>query len=122
MVAVTNAVSLPGDPVLTDRAAGNLDQEGEPVSDGTVPPPAADMPDPDPWDGVSRVNVLVLGLDLRDGESEDAAPRSDTMIPAFDGPAQKHCRSDCHSPGYVGARAGVWLLQDQHGFPFWRAL
>lgn len=80
MVAVTNAVSLPGDPVLTDRAAGNLDQEGEPVSDGTVPPLAADMPDPDPWDGVSRVNVLVLGLDLRDDESEDAAPRSDTMI------------------------------------------
>jgi polyisoprenyl-teichoic acid--peptidoglycan teichoic acid transferase len=32
-----------------------------------------------PWDGVSRLNILFLGLDLRDWEDGEAA-RSDTMI------------------------------------------
>lgn len=32
------------------------------------------------WQGVERVNVLVMGLDLRDWEEEKEAPRTDTMI------------------------------------------
>jgi len=38
-----------------------------------------DGPQPDPWDGKSRVTVLVMGLDYRDWEAGDP-PRSDTMI------------------------------------------
>lgn len=38
-----------------------------------------DGPKPDPWDGKSRVTVLVMGLDYRDWEAGDP-PRSDTMI------------------------------------------
>ncbi len=37
-------------------------------------------PTPEPWDGASRVNVLVIGLDYRDWEAGNDAPRSDTMI------------------------------------------
>jgi LCP family protein required for cell wall assembly len=36
-------------------------------------------PTPQPWDGASRVTLLVMGLDYRDWESGDP-PRSDTMI------------------------------------------
>ncbi|HLE73958.1 MAG TPA: LCP family protein [Anaerolineales bacterium] len=35
---------------------------------------------PDPWDGSSRINVLILGLDARDWEAGSGAPRSDTMM------------------------------------------
>jgi LCP family protein required for cell wall assembly len=37
-------------------------------------------PTPEPWDGASRVNMLVMGLDYRDWESGEGAPRTDTMI------------------------------------------
>ncbi len=35
---------------------------------------------PDPWDGSSRVNVLIMGLDARDWEAGAGAPRTDTMM------------------------------------------
>ena len=37
-------------------------------------------PDAQAWDGNSRVNVLVMGLDYRDWEDGGDAPRTDTMI------------------------------------------
>lgn len=37
-------------------------------------------PLPRPWDGASRVTVLVMGLDYRDWEEGDGAARTDTMI------------------------------------------
>ena len=36
-------------------------------------------PTPQPWDGANRVNILVMGLDLRDWEGEGPS-RTDTMI------------------------------------------
>ena len=80
LVASTTAFSLPGDPVLTTPEGQQPDTDEDdrevPIGDD----PSADLPDPDPWDGTSRVNLLVMGLDLRDDESGDSAPRSDTMI------------------------------------------
>jgi len=35
---------------------------------------------PEPWDGASRVTILVMGLDYRDWEASDGPPRTDTMI------------------------------------------
>jgi LCP family protein required for cell wall assembly len=37
-------------------------------------------PVPDPWDGASRVTVLILGLDANDWRAGDGPPRTDTMI------------------------------------------
>jgi polyisoprenyl-teichoic acid--peptidoglycan teichoic acid transferase len=77
LVATNQTFSLPGDPVLA--------VEELPVGPGFDDPdlpaeiPAADLPKPDPWDGVSRVNVLVMGLDYRDWEAGDT-PRTDTMM------------------------------------------
>jgi polyisoprenyl-teichoic acid--peptidoglycan teichoic acid transferase len=45
-----------------------------------VPLQAPSGPQPIPWDGASRVTVLMMGLDYRDWESNEGAPRTDTMI------------------------------------------
>ena len=70
-------VNLPGEPVLQNQAPAATDSvTGELLPTPTTPPPAAiEVPQ---WDGKSRVNVLVMGLDARD--LEEKAPRSDTMI------------------------------------------
>jgi len=39
-----------------------------------------DVETPAGWDGASRVTILVMGLDYRDWESGEGAPRTDTMI------------------------------------------
>jgi LCP family protein required for cell wall assembly len=46
---------------------------------GETPLQPAGGPAPVPWDGNSRINVLVMGLDYREAESDDI-PRTDTMI------------------------------------------
>lgn len=37
-------------------------------------------PTPQPWDGASRVNILVMGLDYRDWEAGQGPSRTDSMI------------------------------------------
>ena len=77
-VAGMAAVSLPGDPVLP---MGTQDDDERADSLPFAAELEAVLPDPDPWDGTSRVNILVLGLDLReDATVEEDAPLSDTMI------------------------------------------
>ncbi len=55
-----------------------------PVGEGTPPPlsnpTSAPDPAPLPWDGASRVTILVMGLDYREWETADGPPRTDTMI------------------------------------------
>jgi LCP family protein required for cell wall assembly len=48
-----------------------------------LPPPPVSIPDsdlPPAWDGASRINILLIGLDYRDWLANEGAPRSDTMI------------------------------------------
>ena len=80
-VAQTTAFVLPGDPIIAtpDQEEDSKETEQSPESTPTTSP-RADLPSPDPWDGTSRVNMLFLGLDLRDQETGDSAPRSDTML------------------------------------------
>lgn len=55
-----------------------------PVEEGTVAPTPiptlSSGPAPMPWDGASRVTILVMGLDYRDWEAGEGPPRTDTMI------------------------------------------
>lgn len=37
-------------------------------------------PSPEPWDGVSRINILIMGLDYGDWESLEGVLQTDTMI------------------------------------------
>jgi polyisoprenyl-teichoic acid--peptidoglycan teichoic acid transferase len=60
------------------------DPEGTPVPDvEELPPPPVSIPEsdlPPAWDGASRINILLIGLDYRDWVAGEGAPRSDTMI------------------------------------------
>jgi LCP family protein required for cell wall assembly len=77
LVSTNKTFSFPGDPVIVEAAA-----DENPDSAATPEPtaiPAAALPTPEPWDGIRRVNILVMGLDYRDWEAGEI-PRTDTMI------------------------------------------
>jgi len=60
-----------------------VNEEGTPIATQPAPTQEISAPDvqlPPEWDGASRVNILILGLDYSDWRAEDGAPRSDTMI------------------------------------------
>ena len=76
LVASNQTFSLPGDPVIAPEKTLATDGESTPQPTDI---PAAALPTPEPWDGVSRVNVLIMGLDYRDWEAGET-PRTDTMI------------------------------------------
>jgi LCP family protein required for cell wall assembly len=69
--------SLPGvalrAPTPTPDASGVITSPQQPLQ-------PAGGPTPEPWDGASRVTVLVMGLDYRDWEADNGAPRTDTMM------------------------------------------
>ncbi len=55
-----------------------VNPQGTPIAPN-VPLQGSVGPTPQPWDGTSRVTVLMMGLDYRDWEAGDV-PRTDTMI------------------------------------------
>jgi LCP family protein required for cell wall assembly len=69
VTATQNIIDLPGDPVISSSGGTAI---GPMLQPNTGPTPR-------PWDGVSRVNMLVMGLDARDWEKGEV-PRTDTMI------------------------------------------
>lgn len=74
---------LPGDPNPQSSSTQVPEVAGgtpAPTVASNVPLQPASGPTPQPWDGVSRVNVLVMGLDYRDWEASDGPPRTDTMV------------------------------------------
>lgn len=75
LVATWDITSLPG--ISIQRDPTNTPGEG---TDPTREPQTVAGPTPQPWDGASRVSVLVMGLDYRDWESDQGAPRTDTMM------------------------------------------
>lgn len=64
----------------TPAGTPQVNEEGTPIApSGTEAPAAPAFEMPEPWDGGSRVTILLVGLDERDLEDE-GPPRSDTMI------------------------------------------
>lgn len=75
-VAGMTIANLPGVPVIAETTPNPdafLGAEETPVA---TLQPILEMPEP--WDGKTRVNILIMGLDARD--LEDKAPRTDSMI------------------------------------------
>jgi LCP family protein required for cell wall assembly len=74
----TAGVSLPGLNPFSGTDGGTL--PGTTAEPGTTPPPAIGPISAQPWNGSSRVTLLVMGLDYRDWEARSGAPRSDSMM------------------------------------------
>ena len=70
--------------------------------DTDIPLQPAIGPEPQPWDGASRVSILVMGTDYRDWEEEVSAPRSDTMILVSIDPLT-------HSVGMLSIPRDLWV-------------
>jgi len=81
-VTAWNFTSLPGIAII-NKATPTPGAPGEenPLESTTPPEISAPSgPTPDPWDGASRVNILIIGLDSNDWRAGEGSPRSDTMI------------------------------------------
>ncbi|PWH15937.1 MAG: hypothetical protein DDG60_04945 [Anaerolineae bacterium] len=80
-VALTGCGGNDSAPMFTETN-NNTPEPGLPTPE--LPPPAPVIPNaelPPAWDGASRINVLLLGLDSYDGSADRSGPaRSDTMI------------------------------------------
>ncbi|MCS7011982.1 MAG: LCP family protein [Anaerolineales bacterium] len=87
-VACWQMTALPGVPVpacfpshAQEDIVVQVNEQGTPVlATRTSTPSVPEVALPPPWDGASRVTVLLIGLDYRDWEAGVGAPRSDTMI------------------------------------------
>ncbi len=80
LVAGMTMVNLPGVPVIEEDEMPEPEVlPGEEATEKPAPTAAPIMEMPEPWDGKTRVNVLIMGLDARDLE-DYKAPRTDSMI------------------------------------------
>ncbi|MEA3350595.1 MAG: LCP family protein [Chloroflexota bacterium] len=81
-VARWNMTSLPGVAISDPTPDPSIDEgDSPPESESPQQQEAVPSgPTPEPWDGASRVNVLVMGLDYNDWRGDEGPPRTDTMI------------------------------------------
>jgi len=75
MAAVWTGVGI--NPFLPSSQTTPVPGTIEPDATPTLVPVAVT---PQPWDGKSRVTILLMGLDYRDWRANEGAPRSDTML------------------------------------------
>lgn len=78
LVSTWTLGTLPGEPQLNENALPTL-ASGEEFQDGGEILQPSSGPTPQPWDGSSRVTVLLLGLDYDDTEAR-RTPRTDSMM------------------------------------------
>ena len=82
-IATTDILDLPGVSISTDNeeqadtAAGGETSEQPAANSGSSTAPEIAAVE---WDGVSRVNILIMGLDYRDWSAGEDASRTDSMM------------------------------------------
>jgi LCP family protein required for cell wall assembly len=91
---------LQSDPNFSTQATSTSDLPANLTITPTLVPQAG--PPPKPWDGASRVTLLVFGLDYRDWASEEGPPRTDTMILVSIDPLTK-------SAGMLSIPRDLWI-------------
>lgn len=79
-VSKEKLINIPGNPILptspADNGEGNDVNESRIVGPGDTNQPGSD----NELDQGSRITILFMGLDYRDWQANDGAPRTDTMI------------------------------------------
>ena len=83
LVASWSITSLPGAAIIEPipiPGTGEEAGETEAIDEVSEPATAPVGPQSEPWDGASRVNILIVGLDYSDWRGNSGPPLSDTMI------------------------------------------
>lgn len=95
-ILLRNLIVSWGAPAVGSGAAqgGGTGSADSLAIDANVPRPTGPLqrdtdPTPVPWDGNSRLTILVMGLDFRDWSEDNDIPRTDSMILASIDPASK---------------------------------
>jgi LCP family protein required for cell wall assembly len=99
LIASWRGGNLPGVPVAAEGDTGAQPDMG---SAGNTPLQPEEGPPSSAWDGSSRVTVLIMGLDYRDWEEGQGAPRTDTMILLSIDPATR-------SAGMLSIPRDLWV-------------
>ena len=93
--------NLPGAPVFDQSQTNSL-------GDTNLPLTQLNQPTAQPWNGVSRVTILILGLDYRDWQKKEI-PRSDTMILLTVDPVT-------NTAGMLSIPRDLWVNVPNYGF------
>jgi len=84
LVASWSVTSLPGVAIVEPTPTPVIEEESGEIEEGqpeVAPPPSTSTgPQAQPWDGASRVTLLLIGLDYSDWRGNSGPPLSDTMI------------------------------------------
>ena len=94
-------LNLPGAPVADQSLAG-------PNGSAALAPAELEKSTAEPWNGVSRVTLLIMGVDYRDWEKKET-PRSDTMILLTLDPVTK-------TAGMLSVPRDLWVNIPNFGF------
>jgi LCP family protein required for cell wall assembly len=111
MVASWEITNLPGlaikpeEPTATP-APGEVPSVPD-QQESAAPQPAG--PTPEPWDGASRVNVLIMGLDYNDWREGSGPPLTDTMILFTIDPVAK-------TAGMISIPRDLWVSIPGYGY------
>jgi LCP family protein required for cell wall assembly len=115
-VSCWRLTSLPGIPLPTCPNPGTqpiTNDQGTPIAGtGTATPTlsAPQAPLPLPWDGASRVNILVMGYDYGNWSADRGCPcRTDTMIVFTIDPLS-------HTAGMLSVQRDIWANIPNFGY------
>ena len=105
LVRSWNITTIAGSPDLTKPTQVNAQGTPIPID---VPMQSVSGPPAEPWDGTSRVTILVMGLDYRDWENGDV-PRTDTMMLLTIDPLTK-------TAGMLSIPRDMWVNIPRYGY------
>ncbi|HEX9029701.1 MAG TPA: LCP family protein, partial [Anaerolineales bacterium] len=98
---------LQSNPSFSNQLTPTSDLPASLAITSTLEPQAG--PAPKPWDGASRVTILIFGLDYRDWLTGDGPPRTDTMILASIDPLTK-------AAGILSIPRDMWVMIPGSGY------
>jgi LCP family protein required for cell wall assembly len=117
--ACWSITNLPGIPLAGCGEGGSnpltgpvVNEQGTAIATEALPPTPITIPEdalPPAWDGASRINILFIGLDYRDWQANEGAPRSDTMILFTVDPLTK-------TAGMLSIPRDLWVNIPGYGF------